>query len=159
MSSSSENLVKVHVDLPNNWATSGESMWATDLGNNRYRLENVPFFAYGLNFHDVVIAIPVSEETIPEIRSVEQPSGNRTLRIHFEEHVGRSEQEKMLDALKKFQSSYERATSHSISIDVDADGDYLGTFDYFEGLEKRGLLGFETCEVREEGSFDEKPED
>lgn len=29
-----------------------ESMLADDLGNNRYRLDNVPLFAYGISYGD-----------------------------------------------------------------------------------------------------------
>ena len=42
---SDAGLVKIHVDLPNHWATGGESMWATPLGFDLYRIENVPFYA------------------------------------------------------------------------------------------------------------------
>jgi hypothetical protein len=40
---SHENLVKLHIDLPNHWAIGGESMWATPLENDHYQLENVLF--------------------------------------------------------------------------------------------------------------------
>ena len=29
-----------------------ESMWADDMGNHRYRLDNVPLFAYGISYGD-----------------------------------------------------------------------------------------------------------
>jgi hypothetical protein len=52
--SADDELTQVHIDLPNHWAVGGEAMWARALGGNRYRIENVPFYAYGLNFYDVV---------------------------------------------------------------------------------------------------------
>ena len=79
-----ENLTKVHVDLPNNPAMGGESMWAVDLGNDLYELRNVPFHAYDLNFGDVVRATADSPELKPEIRGVERRSGHRTLRVFFQ---------------------------------------------------------------------------
>ncbi|WP_158237282.1 hypothetical protein [Aquimarina sp. MAR_2010_214] len=49
-----EELEKIHIDLPNHWTIGGESFWAILLGNDLFRLENVPFYSYGFNFHDIV---------------------------------------------------------------------------------------------------------
>lgn len=49
---SKEELAKIYIDLLNHWAIGGECLWATPLGNNLYRIENVPFYAYGLSFKD-----------------------------------------------------------------------------------------------------------
>ena len=38
--------------------TDVETLWATPLGNHLYRLENSPWFAYGVSFLDVVRARP-----------------------------------------------------------------------------------------------------
>ena len=85
--------MKVHVSLPNHWMIGGESMWAEPLGNNIYRLENVPFFSYSLNFKDEVEAKP-DEDGILEIEKVVKRSGNSTLRIIFDKKVTREQQEK-----------------------------------------------------------------
>ena len=159
VAASNKDLVKVHVDLPNHWATGGESLWATPLGNDQYRLENVPFFAYGLNFHDVVLATPDSDDTIPEVRAVISQSGHRTLRVIFSKSVERETQAQLLDTLKAYDASYERATKNTVAIDIDPEGDYLATYDKLEEFADRDLLGFETCESREEGSFDDAAED
>ncbi len=71
---SGESFKKVHVDLPNHWAIGGESMWAEPLGNDLYKIENVPFYAYGLNYQDTVRATPESEDQIPEIRELVKKS-------------------------------------------------------------------------------------
>jgi hypothetical protein len=41
-----------------------ESMWADDLGNNRYRLDNVPLFAYGISYGDEFTARRREEEQL-----------------------------------------------------------------------------------------------
>ena len=33
-----------------------ETLWATSLGNDQYRLENSPFYAYSVSWKDVVFA-------------------------------------------------------------------------------------------------------
>ncbi len=37
MPMSDEQLTKVHIDLPDHWATGGESLWARQLGDDRFR--------------------------------------------------------------------------------------------------------------------------
>lgn len=145
---------KIHIDLPNHWAIGGESFWATHLGGDRYRLENVPFYAYGLNFLDIVRATPDSEETIPEIREVVRRSGRKTIRVMFEEAVDRERQEKLLSSLSEFEANYERADAHLVAIDIKPEGSIQSVFDQLEAYENDGLLDFETCEARVEGSFD-----
>jgi hypothetical protein len=160
LDNSDDKLKKVHIDLPNHWAIGGESFWATDLGNDLYRLENVPFHAYGLNFLDVVRATPDSDETIPEIREVLEPSGRKTIRVLFNESVDRERQGELLDTLEQFEASYERADSRLVAIDIKPEGSIQAVFDQLEAFAADDILGFETCEPRAPGSFDDvKQED
>jgi hypothetical protein len=152
---STEELVKVHIDLPNHWAIGGESLWAAPLGDDLYRIENVPFFAYGLNFLDVVLATADSEELKPEIRKVVNPSGHRTYRILFKKETAREEQEAMLAMLEKYNASFERADGSHVAVDIKPNGDYNAIFDQLDAFEQEGFLSFETCEARIEGSFDD----
>ena len=86
-----EKLTKVYVDLPNHWATGGESMWAVDLGDDLYEIRNVPFYAYNLNVGDVVFATADSPDLKPEVRRVVRRSGHRTMRLFFaSEESGRA---------------------------------------------------------------------
>ena len=95
------DLVKIFIDLPHHWWLQGESFWAQPLGDDRYRLENVPFCAYDLNFGDVVLATADSETRKPEIRAVVERSGHQTLRISFCDQLSREEQEPVIAALQE----------------------------------------------------------
>ena len=150
-----EGLEKIHISLPNHWAIDGESMWATPLGNDLFLIENVPFYAYGLNFHDIVRATPDSDDQIPEIRELVQSSGHRTFRVFFKKHISRQRQEEVLDSMKELTVSYERANEIYFSLDMLPTGGYQAVFDELENLTEKNILEFETCEVREEGSFDD----
>ena len=46
--------VQVRVDLPNHPLTESETLWARPLEDGRFEVRNVPFYAYGLNFLDLV---------------------------------------------------------------------------------------------------------
>jgi hypothetical protein len=153
-----EGLVKIHIDLPNHWAIGGESVWAEPLGNDLYKIENVPFYTYGLNFQDIVRATPDSEDLIPEIRELIAPSGHRTFRILFNKRIDKAQQEVVLASMTSLGISYERANQTYVALDMKPEGDYQAVFDRLDELSEQGILGFETCETRIEGSFDDLPE-
>lgn len=154
-----EGLEKVHIDLPNHWAIGGESFWATPLGNDLFKLENVPFYAYGLNFHDVVKATSDSGDFIPEIRELVELSGHRTFRVFFDKNVDRKKQEEVLNSMQDLTISYERCDERYFSLDMQPEGNYQAVFDRLDELERENILCFETCEARIEGSFDDLAED
>lgn len=55
-----------------------------------YRLDNIPFFAYGISADDIVQASPEADGVLKVIQVV-KPSGNRTLRIGFKHKVTKAE--------------------------------------------------------------------
>jgi len=155
----SEGLTKVHIDLPNHWWFSGESLWAQPLGNDLYEIRNIPFCAYGLNFGDVVRATADAPDQKPEIRALVRQSGNRTVRIRFEVAVGdRDGQLPHLERLAAMQAWHERANANIVCVNLNPDADYEAILDLLDSLEADGLLQYETCEARVEGSFDDAPE-
>ena len=159
ISDAEESLTKVHIDLPNHWATGGESLWALPLRNDRYEIRNSPFHAYGINWGDVVRATEDNPELIPEVREVVIPSGNKTLRAFFNRSLSQDEQDAILSALQHLDFSWERANDFYVAIDVHPNGDYQAICDKLWELEESGTLAYETCEPRVVGSFDDSPSD
>ncbi|MEM6732027.1 MAG: DUF4265 domain-containing protein [Myxococcota bacterium] len=53
-----QGLVKVKFELePDAWHRSTtETMWATEVTDGRFRLENSPFYAFGVSYRDIVTA-------------------------------------------------------------------------------------------------------
>ena len=157
--SEEEELTKVVVDLPNHWATGGESMWAKWLMEDLYELRNVPFYAYGLAFADVVRADAPAPDMKPVVRELVRPSGHRTLRVFFLESFEPSERVTLLRDLNPLGASFERATPSLFAIDVEPQADYDGVCQRLVEWASRGILDYETCEPRVEGSFDDDPDD
>jgi hypothetical protein len=154
-----DDLTKLHIDLPNHWATSGESMWARSLGSNRFRIDNVPFYAYGLNYGDVVEAIPEAPELKPSVLRVLERSGHQTVRVFFEESVEEGERVRLLDSLRDLRVTYERCTPRYFALDLEA-GTSLGHVrDRLDSWQVNGIANYETCEPRVLGSFDDKASD
>src|SRR5689334_6035474 len=119
-----EELVKVLIDLPNHWATGGESVWAKPLGNDEYEIRNTPFYAYGINWGDVVVAPELGPDLKPIVRRVVRPSGNRTSRIFFSDGIDRELQTQYLEKIIDLGLSYERANGALIALDIHAGSDY-----------------------------------
>lgn len=96
-----------------------ETPWATALGNDLYRLENSPFYAYGVSWLDVIYAPYDPDEKRPVFRSISAKSGHRTVRAIFDPPVedGNSSSE-ILESIVAIGASYEGATKSFIAIDI-----------------------------------------
>ncbi|MCZ8253055.1 MAG: DUF4265 domain-containing protein [Hylemonella sp.] len=157
MNEPSDGLTKVHLELPNHWWFKGESLWAKDLGNDLYEIQNVPFCAYGLNCGDVVRATADAPELKPEVREVVRRSGNQTLRVSF--NVNKEQQHAHVEAIESTGAWVERANPSFICINVPPESNYGKVRQYLEQLEASGALEYETCEERVPGSFDDNPQE
>lgn len=143
-------LAKIFVALPNHWAGHGtETLWARRVGDDLFRLESVPFFAYGLAFGDTVRADPFARELV-------QQRGHTTLRVVFRrDDEPRERRVALLSELAPLRVSFEAWDDSFFALDVAANGDVDAVLERLEWLEKRDVLGFETCEARVRGSFDD----
>jgi hypothetical protein len=96
-----------------------ETLWATHVGGDDYKLDNSPFFAYGVSWEDVVHAPVDPEEGRPIFQHVVSKSGNRTIRVVFDPpvEVG-NESDRVLKELVALGCSYEGANSAYISINI-----------------------------------------
>ncbi len=147
-------LVKVHVELPNNEDVGGESMWAEDLGDNLYRIRNTPFNAYGINFHDIVYAKAHSKDLKPSIINVHEYKGHKTLRVIFLDKSSTEERVTRLKSLNEYKAYFENADDTLFAIDIEPEGNYEAVYDLLFTWEKEGILSFETCESSGPHSFD-----
>lgn len=150
-------LTKIHIDLPLHWRAKGESLWAEALGSDLFRIRNIPFLAYDLNFADVVRATPDAPDLKPEVREVVERIGHRTFRVFFEETHAPESPADLLKELNRHTAYFERATAADFAIDVEPDGSYEDVYDQLIEWEEAGFLYFETCGAREPGSFDDRP--
>ena len=154
-----KKLTKVHVDLPNHWAVGGESMWAQPIGGDMYELRNVPFHAYDLNFLDVVEAVAPHPRLKPSVRRVVRRSGHHTLRVIFFDATPEVHRIPLLESLSDLHASFEGANKKLFAIDIASNDNFEEVCRRLGAWERQGLLQYETCEARVEGSFDERPED
>ncbi|MBE9537289.1 MAG: DUF4265 domain-containing protein [Proteobacteria bacterium] len=152
-----EKLVEVYVDLPNHWAIDGETMWGLPLGNDIYVLKSIPCYSYDLNRGDCVVASPEPDGSIRNIRKVHGRSGNRTLRVLFAEKVPAKDMAKFIASFKGYGAESVQVNERFFSVDIPPTGDYDSLYLLLEEWETKGDIQYETCEAREEGSFDDLP--
>jgi Domain of unknown function (DUF4265) len=144
MTETKEGLVKVYVDLPGDTGAGGESFWAKPVEPDLYELRNSPWYAFDLHFGDVVRAVPNQPGEKPRIRKVVRRSGHKTLRVVFPKETPEAEQLALLDELKPYGASYERAHAYFLAVDVLPEGDYQKVCDLLWAWENAGKLEYET---------------
>jgi hypothetical protein len=124
MVESTAGMVKVRLRGPD--AEDVETLWAMPVDANLYRLDNSPFFAYGVSWQDIIEAKPGEDRFLEYIRCVKK-SGNRTLRVIFQDYRSDDQPaQEVLQGLKSLGCSYEGMQPKMISINVPAKVD-LGT--------------------------------
>ena len=117
---------------------SSEAMWAKYLGDNLYRLENIPF-TEELNLHDVV-RCQEKPDDIPNVIEVVRRSGNRTLRVEFRKEISAEIAVDIILALKEKEIFYEKAGAGLYMFNVEPNKDYETARDFLRSKEKEDLL-------------------
>lgn len=111
---------KVLFRVPNEDGTSEvETLWATHLGSDNYKLDNSPFYIYGISWEDIVYAPFCEEEQFPTFRSIVEKSGNRTVRVIFNPPIEEGNQsDRVLQGLVALGCSYEGANRTYVSVNI-----------------------------------------
>lgn len=96
-----------------------ETLWATPLGNDEYKLDNSPFYAYSVSWEDVVYAPFDKTYGFPTFVRVTRKSGHRTIRVIFDPPVqDGNESDRVLQGLVALGCSYEGANRGYMAIDL-----------------------------------------
>jgi hypothetical protein len=99
--------------------THVETLWATHLGADDYKLDNSPFYAYGVSWEDVVSAPFNPEEGFPTFDRVVSKSGNKTVRVIFETAIETgNDSDRVLQGLVALGCSYEGANRKYVSVNL-----------------------------------------
>ena len=109
-----------------------ETLWAFDLGGGHYRLDNTPWYAYGISWQDVVEARLDPDGQLQLVKVVSK-SGNRTVRITAEEPF----KDEWLEKIVSFGASFEGANRRYVGINIpqELNLDVITSFLVAEGVE------------------------
>jgi hypothetical protein len=106
-----DNYVKLRLRGPDGEV---ETPWAERIGDN-FRLDNLPWFAYGISDDDIVEATATEQERVFEFVRVITPSGNRLVRVLFED---RSLTESVCGHLKQMGCHYEGYNKGFVAVSI-----------------------------------------
>ena len=106
------NKMKIRIPLSTN---SGETLWAEQVGENLFRLLNIPFFAVGYAEGDIVRC--EQNQDWLQVIGLEKDSGNGTLRLIFSQEESKDVQP-ILDELESVGCTYEKASSKLVAVTV-----------------------------------------
>jgi hypothetical protein len=120
MNETAEPTAKVLFRVPNEDGTvEVETLWAHDLGGDQYKLDNCPFYAYGVSLHDIVYAPHGPDEERATFQRVVSKSGNRTIRVTFDPPVVvGNESDKILQGLVALGCDYEGANPSYVVVNI-----------------------------------------
>jgi hypothetical protein len=110
-----------------------ETLWAFDLGGGRYKLDNTPWFAYGVSTGDVIEAEREEPGGFPVFRRVVEKSGSRTIRIASEEDFS----DELFQQIKDLGCSFEGANHRYVAIDIPAEVDLSAVADFLSAKDIR----------------------
>lgn len=96
-----------------------KTLWATKVGEDRYQIDNSPFYAYGVSWQDIVSAPFDQNEDFPTFQKIVSKSGHRTVRVIFDPPVeDGNASDQLLQGLVSRGCTYEGANRGYMSIDV-----------------------------------------
>ncbi len=116
----SEPTAKVLFRIPDDdGGASVETLWAIPLGHDLYRLDNSPFYAYGVSWKDTVLAPVDPREGMPTFQRVVERSGNRTVRLVLDPPVDSGNvSDRILQDLVALGCTYEGANRTYIAVNI-----------------------------------------
>lgn len=146
--------IRVVMNIPD--GPQSEGLWAIPTDKpDHYEVNNIPYYAYGINAHDIVRCTAPPERRVLEVI---KPSGHRTLRIMFQPNTKTSVMNGVVMSLVQKGGHPDLGFPGFLSLDVAPHNDYDQIFTYLKDLNDQGLLKFESAEQQVEGSFGPKQE-
>lgn len=137
------DLVKIALPLDSSeWHGSGaETVWAERLSGEHFRLDNSPFYFFGLSYRDVVAATE-DENGQLRFRSVYEHGGHSTYRLM--RRAGTEESFAVLwHPLETLGCTYEGGPGRLVSVDVPPEADIHVVYALLEAGEKDGAWDLE----------------
>jgi hypothetical protein len=118
-----------------------EVIWATKVDHSRYRIENIPFYAHGLSYHDVIEAEGKGSELF--IRDIATRSGHSTYRCYLRKDVKEMRFKELFVPLQKIGCTYERATASIFALNIPGKVDYWKAYELLQEGEMLKVWDFE----------------
>jgi len=135
-----DGLVKIRIEVPDEeHGTTGECVWAKQIGDDLYEVRNSPWLTDEINFRDVVRAVPPDAESLPQYVEVVRRGGHRTIQVIFEDEA-KENWDEVRTTLKGFGAGTEHAAGGLYAINLPPLLDFDAVADYLQECEDKGWL-------------------
>ena len=146
---SSEGLVKVLFSLQQDEdgypPVASESLWAKPTTEGLFELDNIPFYAQGVSWKDVVAAEPSVEGTFI-FKKVVKPSGHSTIRVIAFKH---DEMQPLQQELERLGASWEGSDQPClIAVDIPPAVDIQRVWDFLQAGMDEGRWDYEDAAIQ-----------
>jgi hypothetical protein len=145
--------VKVKVPLLGRARESGfesETLWAEPLGDNRYRIWNLPVFAYNLDMRAVVECRDDPEGGMPIVTKVLEAGDCYVVRLFFEQSATESQIQSVLDLLQSRRALLEKYNARIWAAGLRTREDYEWVGPALTPFVEANVLRFESARQRGE---------
>ena len=143
-----EGQVKIRVPLLGSARESGlesETLWAEPLGGNRYRIWNIPVFAYNLDMRAVVECAPDPDGGLPLVVSIVEPGDCYSIRLYFRTDVADEQVQEVLDLLSSHRALFEKFNRNLWAVGLRSLNDYEWVGPALQKYVDAGILKFESA--------------
>jgi hypothetical protein len=149
----SEGLVKILFSLEQDEdgypPVTSESLWAKPVAEHLFELDNIPFYACGISWKDMVAADPLTEGTFA-FSKVVKPSGHSTIRVIV---FAKDEMERLQKELGRLGASWEGSDASSlVAIDIPPEVDIKQVLDFLQSGMDEGRWDYEEASIQHSGA-------
>jgi hypothetical protein len=138
-----KDMVKITIPLPpdNLAGAATESVWADPQPDGTYKVKNVPFYAKGISYDDIVDAAP--KDGVLTFSRVVQHRGHSTYRIYANHGRTTPDVVALIEALREMHCDIEPATDNLLGVDVLPEADIYKVYATLEAAERAGKIDFQ----------------
>ena len=139
--------VKIEIPLLGSALDSGyesETVWAEPLGQNRYRIWNLPVFAYNIDMRAIVECAPSSDSGLPVVVKVVEPGDCYVVRLYFSDDATDRDILSILELLKTKRAIIEKHNRSLWAVGFRSKEDYDWLGPILESYVNRDVLKFES---------------
>ena len=122
-----------------------ETIWARPLGEDRFQIQNVPFYAYGISYDDVVDVRTTGELNL--VGTVVKRGGHSTYRIFVTTGEALKRFHEFWRPLEHAGCTVERATDRLFAVDVPPEADIYAVYRMLQAGEDASVWDFEEGHV------------
>jgi hypothetical protein len=120
---------------------TAETIWVKKLNNNLYKVDNIPFLAYGISFGDIIDCVEIDGRLV--INSIITKSKYTTLRISFEDNVPFDSRKEYVSLISQYGELEYYDNMELYAFDTNDKSELNKVLTLLKELESKNILSYE----------------